>query len=355
MTTKSTLKMWALGLCAGVLLAPTTHAQNVTTPRGSQMAEVKQTVGLTEVSVKYSRPAVNNRDIWGALVPYDQMWRAGANENTVISFSNDVTVHGGTLAAGSYGLHMIPGKEQWEIVFSKNHTSWGSFSYKQEEDALRIMVKPEATTFNEYLTFDFDAVSNNSTTISLKWEKVKIPLKIEVDVNNVVLANMKNELRSLPGFSWQGWNAAANYCLQNDFNLEEALTFSDQSIRRNRNFTNVITKSQLLDKLGRKDEAKTFKDGAMSVATMNELNTYGYQLLNQNKNEEAIAVFKMNTENNPENANVFDSLGEGYFLSGNKELAIESFKKSLSLNPAANVKANSEKYLKQMGVEISPE
>ena len=128
-------------------------------PRASQHAVVTQRIGITDVSINYHRPLVNKRKIWGGVVPYGDVWRAGANENTTIAFSDPVSVEGKTLPKGTYGLHMIPGENEWTVIFSRNSTSWGSFTYDQKEDALRVAVKPQPAEFHEALTYDFDDTS----------------------------------------------------------------------------------------------------------------------------------------------------------------------------------------------------
>src|SRR5438067_5240186 len=134
------------------------HAQStiLDLPRPSQHAVVTQRIGVTDITIKYHRPLVNDRKIWGGLVPYGQVWRAGANFNTMISFTDPVTIEGQPLAAGTYGLHMIPNADEWTIIFSKNSTSWGSFTYDQAEDALRVNVKPATGDMHNALTYDFD-------------------------------------------------------------------------------------------------------------------------------------------------------------------------------------------------------
>src|SRR5262245_21034472 len=173
-----------LGLCASLaafgLLAGSAEAQfkngsqptELNIPRVSQRGSVTQRIGLTNITINYHRPAVGGREIWGKVVPYGKVWRAGANENTTISFTDDVTVEGKALAGGTYGLHMIPDKDQWTIIFSKNSTSWGSFSYDEKEDALRVTTKPQPVEFREVLAYTFDEVKPDSTTAALRWEKL---------------------------------------------------------------------------------------------------------------------------------------------------------------------------------------
>src|SRR5205085_1468643 len=155
-------------------------------PRDSQHATVLQKVGITDIKVNYHRPLVKGRQIWGKVVPYDAVWRAGANENTTISFSDAVSVEGKQLDAGTYGLHMIPGEKEWIVIFSKNSTSWGAFTYKQDEDALRVTVKPQPAEFREALAYDFDDIKDDSATLTMHWEKLGVPVKIWVNTKELV-------------------------------------------------------------------------------------------------------------------------------------------------------------------------
>ncbi|MDX2245657.1 MAG: DUF2911 domain-containing protein [Bacteroidia bacterium] len=351
-------------LFALMVFAGSVYAQGqLTTPDPSPKAFIKQRVGLTDISVEYHRPFVKGREIWGKIVGIyetDQLekgqtpWRAGANENTIVSFSTDVKVEGKVLAAGSYGLHIIPTKSEWTVIFSENTTSWGSYFYKVEEDVLRVKVNPGECSFHEALTFDIEPESNDAARIVLRWEKKEIPIKVAINTHEVVLANMRNELRGVQGFTWQGFNTAAAYCLKNNIALEEGLKWSDVAISREKNFSTLSVKSGLLSKKGETAEAETLMASAMELATNTELNNYGYELLNQGKLDAAIEVFKQNTERNPDDPNVFDSLGEGYVLrnaEGDKKLAIKALETSLSMNPPENVKLNSLRLLKQLGVK----
>jgi len=178
-------------------------------PRLSQRGTVSQRLGLTDITITYHRPEVGGREIWGKTVPYGKVWRAGANENTTITFTDDVSIEGKTLAAGTYGLHTIPDKDQWTIIFSKNATSWGSFSYDEKEDALRVTAKPQAADFREALTYTFEEVKPDSAAATLRWEKLAVPFHISVDVKAVVLRNVRYELRSVGGFTWGGYDEAA--------------------------------------------------------------------------------------------------------------------------------------------------
>ncbi|MFY0654585.1 MAG: DUF2911 domain-containing protein [Cyclobacteriaceae bacterium] len=358
--------------CMALLYIPATvQAQNVTQPRPvSPAAELKQTIGVSTITVNYSRPRVtnggNNRTgkIWGQLVPYgfeatsfvdgrNIPWRAGANENTIITLSDDVKVEGRNLMAGSYGLHMaVNSNNTATIIFSKNTSSWGSFYYDEKEDALRVDVKTESTSPTELLTYDFVQMGNNYGVLAMSWEKLRIPIRFEFDVHEIVVQGFRDELRSIPGFGWRGLQQAAAYCVQNSVNYDEALTWIDRAINNTINFNTLNTKSQLLAKMGKANESQKMMDEAVETANMGQLNFLGYQMLGQKKYDKAIEYFALNAKRNPKNANCWDSLGEGYKLAGDKKNAIKNLKKSLSMNPPANVKANSIKLLKELGVEV---
>ncbi len=219
-----------------LLLASLCPAQTVMLdlPRQSQHALITQRIGLTDITVNYHRPLVNSRQIWGKVVPYGEVWRAGANENTTVTFTDPVTIEGQPLDKGTYGLHMIPGENQWTVIFSKMSTAWGSFSYKQDEDALRVTVKPQTAEFHDALTYDFDDVKPDSTVVTLRWDKVAVPFKVAVKLNDTVDARIHEELRGLNQYYWESWDDVATYYLTNKINLDEALKDEDQSIKTGR-------------------------------------------------------------------------------------------------------------------------
>ncbi|MEQ1764719.1 MAG: DUF2911 domain-containing protein [Pyrinomonadaceae bacterium] len=342
--------------------------QDVTTPRPvSPAAEVKQTIGLSDVTVNYSRPrlTLNGVDrsgkIWGQQVPYglsnpgggtatQAPWRAGANENTVITFSDDVKIDGKPLQAGKYGFHIIVNDgDKATLIFSKTHTSWGNFFYDAKDDALRVDITTKVIPNTEVLTYAFEDMGNDFAVLALSWEKKKFPFKIEFDVHKIVLARFRDELRGLPGFGWQGFQTAATYCLNNNINLEEALGWADIAATRNKTFPTLSTKAAVLYQMGRQAESEKILDDAIASATMPQINAVGYQLLAAKRYAKAIEVLQINVKNNPTDANSFDSLGEAYKMSGDKDNAVKNLKKSLSLNPPAPVKANSEKLLRELG------
>jgi tetratricopeptide (TPR) repeat protein len=324
--------------------------QNLTLPDASQHAVVMQQVGMCEIKIDYHRPGVKGREVWGKLVPLDQVWRAGANENTTISFSKEVIIDGKKVPAGTYGLHMIPTENDWTIILNKDYRAWGSFFYKEENDFMRFKVKPQSADFQEWLMYTFDEVSPNSVTASLSWEKLKVPFKIEIDLHNQMLDEMAVQLTGIPGFFWEGWNQAANYCYVNGVELEKGLEWADRSIGITKNVTNTFTKALLLSALGKNDESSKLKAEAFINAQEDDVNTLGYQLLNGGKIDDAIEVFKKNTELFPESWNVWDSLAEGYMNKGEKQLAIENYTKALGMAPE-NQKERIKGTLAQLGAK----
>ena len=317
-------------LGASLLFAASAAAQPapLTLPQASPKASLTQTVGLTDVSITYHRPAVNKRTVWGDLVPYDEVWRAGANQNTTISFSSPVTVNGKPLAAGTYGLHMIPTSGDWTIAFSNVSWAWGSFSYDEKEDALRVSAKPQPAEFQERLSYSFDDPTEKSVEVALRWEKVRVPFTVEVDTPAVVVASLRKELRDLPRFGWQGWNGAAAYAMRNKVNLDEALAWVDRSIAMQENFNNLRTKAGILEAKGDAAAAGALRDKAMKIATEADINANGYQLMGAGKTDEAIEMFRKNVKDHPASWNVYDSLAEAYSKKGDKKLAAENYRKA---------------------------
>lgn len=310
---------------------------DVTTPRESQKASVMQRIGITDITVNYHRPGVKGRKIWGELVPFDDgkpiPWRAGANENTTISFTHDVSIEGKLLPAGTYGLHTIPSVNDWTIIFSKNSTSWGSYSYKESEDALRVTVKSRAGEFREDLIYTFENLKPESATLQFAWENVQVPINISVDVKKIVVENIRKELRGNIGFSWVGYNAAAWFCYENDTNLEEALKWADQSIAREARYENLDTKGQILIKLGRKVQGDSVMRESLEHATPATLYALGRQMLMEKKITDAKEIFDINTKKNPKHWTSFAGMARYFEASGDKDKAIKQVKKAKEVAP----------------------
>lgn len=306
-------------------IAGVVHAQSalMNLPRPSQDAVVTQKIGITDVTIKYSRPLVKGREVWGKLVPYGQPWRAGANENTTISFSDPVTIEGQPLAAGMYGLHMIPTDNDWTIAFSKMNHAWGSFSYDQAEDALRVTVKPTATDFHDALTYDFDDLKSDSAVITLRWEKLAVPFKVGVNVHDVVEASLHNQLRGRVQYEWQAWDDSANYLLAEKTDLDEALKYSDDSIKLEGRFENLMTKSQVLDAMGRRDDAIVAKNKALDKATVDQYYGYALQLQTQGKPDEAFAIYRNLAKKYPDHWRAHAAMARVYSNEGNYDKALQ--------------------------------
>lgn len=324
------------------LLASPAAAQNfrLVLPDASPRAQVTQTVGLTNISVDYGRPGVNGRQIWGALVPFDTVWRAGANINTVFTVTSPVMIAGQPLAAGRYGLFMIPGHEKWTVIFSKEANAWGHFSYAQSEDALRITVTPKPADMVERLQYTFDDPADKGVTVTLRWEKLAVPFPLTVDRDQVVLDSLKQQLRNLARFFPPAWSQAAGWAMANTKNMTLAENWADSSINIQPSFINLTLKANLVEARGDKAEAEKIRARAGAMATTEvEVNAYGYQLLGVKKFDEAIAILARNAKDHPTSANVWDSLGEAYLLKGDKAKGRENYQKALAIyTDAANRK-----------------
>jgi tetratricopeptide (TPR) repeat protein len=316
-------------------------------PRQSQHALVMQRIGITDITINYHRPLTNGRQIWGKLAPYGQVWRAGANENTTITFSDPVTIEGQPLEKGTYGLHMIPGENEWTVIFSKDANSWGSFSYKQNDDALRVKVKPAAVETHDALAYDFDEVKPDSTVVTMRWDKVAVPFKVSVKVNDLVTASIHRQLYGLNQYYWEGWDDAAGYFLANKINLDEALKYEDQSIQSDERYDNLLNKSKILDAMGRKEDAKVFHEKALDKANALQLYFYGRQLQGEKKQDEALAIFRSTAKKFPDYWTSHMGLARVYSAQGDFDNAVKEVKLSLADAPDSN-KPNLEGYVKKL-------
>ncbi|MCC6461878.1 MAG: DUF2911 domain-containing protein [Saprospiraceae bacterium] len=323
----------SLLLLARALPAQFLHAP----PSGdNQQSTVSQSMsGIATVTVQYNSPDVNGRQgrIWGRLVPYGQVWRAGANENTTIQFSTAVRVEGHAVPAGSYGLFMIPGETEWTVILSKANKAWGAFAYDEKEDLLRFPVKPEPAAFHEYLNFEFTLRQPDATVLALQWEELAIPFRIEVPaLQELVLESFKAQLKSEIGlFFWEGSHQAAKYCLDHDVALEQGLAWATQSVRIKAQFTNLITKSELLEKAGRSAAAKAAHELAFKMAGPNDLYYHGRSLLDQLQPDEAMTIFKQNYERYGDLYLTHLGLGRGYKAKGEYALALRHLQAALQL------------------------
>lgn len=346
-------------LAIGVLSLPALGQGITTPPNGdNQKSSVTQHIGLVKVTIDYSSPDVHapNGDdrrgkIWGTLVPYgltnlgfgtctECPWRAGANENTVFTVSHDVKINGQPLKAGSYGLHIIPMKdEDWTLIFSNNHTSWGSFTYDPREDALRVKAKPAKSEYHEYLTYEFTDRKPAQATVALKWEELELPWTIAVDnATDLYIARIREELRDDNGFPWQNWVAAAQYALQVQ-RTDDALEFAQRAVNftfiGQENFQTLSTLATAQEAAGKAAEAKVTRERALAHRTAGpfEIHMYGRQLLAQGKKDEALRVFELNAKRHPNAWPVHVGLARGYSAVGRYKDALKHAKLALAQAP----------------------
>ncbi len=240
-------------LTAALPLVPA-HA-DFTTPRVSPNASVSQTVGTTELSVKYCRPGVKGRTIWGDLVPWDKPWRTGANEITDFTTTDDIMVEGQALPAGTYGIVTIPSADHWVVAFSKQKDMWGAFAYDPKNDQLRVTVKPEAAPHQEWMQFAFDDLTPSSCTLALRWEKVRVPVTITVDVNAKVLKDARAAVAGAKADDWRTPYRAANWANDAGVAPEDVATWSAKALKVQENFSTLALAAKLDWKAGRKDSA----------------------------------------------------------------------------------------------------
>jgi hypothetical protein len=343
-------------------------------PSGNnQKAATVQFIGPVRVSIEYSSPKVHGPDgkdrrgeIWGKLVPYGLSnlgfgkgkpgpWRAGANENTVFEVSHDVSIEGKPLPAGKYGFHIIPGAEEWVLIFSRNSSAWGSFFYDQGEDALRVSVKPKKHDYREWLTYEFTTRRPDEATAELQWEELAVPWTVKVpNVNEIYLSKLRQELTTVPGFSYQGYDAAAQFTAQSGADLEQGLKWADAAINMpfigQTNFGTLSTKAQVLSKMGRNEEAAKIMQTAVKLpaATTIEIHQYGRQLLTEKKNAEALAVFQLNAERNGDAWPVHVGLARGYAAVGEMGKALEHAKIAAGQAPDPVNRQNLEAMVKDL-------
>ncbi len=361
-------------LAALVLSAPAARAQSITRPPDgdNQRASVSQWIGLVKVTVDYNSPDVHGPGgedraghIWGELVPYGLHdlgfnncktcpWRAGANENTVFTVSHDVQIEGQPLKAGAYGVHMLAGPDEWTVIFNNVSTSWGSFTYDEKDDALRVKVKPQKSAYHEWLDYSFTDRKPAQATCALQWENLAVPFTITVpNIHDLYVERMSRELRGSHWFTWTNFEAAAQYCLTNKTHLKEGLVFAQKAVSEpfvgSENFKTLSTLAQLQIANGMQAEAKQTIARAMSGGTPGAVETHmfarGLQL--SGSNDLAMDVFLTNAKRH---ANVWPvqlGLARGYATSGNTRKAVEHAKLALKQAPDEPNRKNVENLIKE--------
>jgi Protein of unknown function (DUF2911) len=227
----------------------------------SPAASVSQTVGLTDISVTYHRPGVKGRVIWGKLLPYDKVWRAGANEATIVSFSDDVTIAGKQVKAGMYAFFVIPRQGEWTVILNSDAKQWGAFRYDSTKDVVSFSVKPEAAPNEERLSYSFTDLTGSTVKLVLRWEKISLPILIDVNTD----ANFANAIKAAVAQPWQQYNNYAQYCLDSKTSWEKGMEAVEKSIAVNENASNLRTKAELLAQAGKGQEAIEVAEKAITV------------------------------------------------------------------------------------------
>jgi len=344
-------RFWfGLAFVTGALCAGSARAQLslFDLPRVSPHALVSQRIGLTDITVEYHRPAVRGRRIWGNLIPYNKVWRAGANENTTVAFSTRVTIGGRQLDAGTYGLHMIPGKPYWIIVLSRAYRSWGSFTYDPAEDAVRITVMPKTCPHQERLLYTVEDITDTSARVVMRWEQLQVSFEVQVNTPDVVVSSLREQLRGLQRFTWRGWYEAAEWCAHNNTNLDEALGWIERSIHMMPNFSNYMVKALLLDRLNRSDEAEPVREAALKTASEPEIVSFGTDLIMDGLVADAVTVFRKNASMHPDSWVAHDSLADAYLRQGKLKNAKREWKRALKLAPDATQRKRIQRILDKL-------
>jgi tetratricopeptide (TPR) repeat protein len=351
-------KLQVVLILIGLTASLAAWSQMTLPPSGNnQKSEVTQYMGLAKVTIVYNSPDVAGRPIYNTEIVHYGLknlnfaksteanpspWRAGANENTTITFSHDVTIEGQPLKAGTYGLHMIAGADEWTIIFSNNSSAWGSFSYTPAEDALRVKVKPVASEFNEFLTYDFTDRLQNSCTARMQWEKIAVPFKIAVpNGDDLYVKKLRDEMTSNKGFAWQNAVAAANYLANKKTNLDEAMEWLNSFTNPPRNikyFQILAAKGNVLKAQGKQAEADAVMKEAINLpdATAGQISNYGRSLI-KDRPKDAMVVFETGYKRFPGSSTALMGMARGYNANGDNKKALKFAQDALKAetDPAA--------------------
>jgi TolA-binding protein len=299
-------------------------------PQASPRARVEETFGITDVAVEYHRPAVNKRRIWGGLVPYDVVWRAGANESTLVTFSTPVKVEGQAVPAGTYSLFMIPSASQWTVVLNRFTGGWGTYAYDAGEDVLRVKVTPQAAEAQERLAYTFDDAKNDAVTLSMRWEKLRVPLKIEAETTKLTLAGIEGQLRGSLHWVPQAWTEAARFALRNG-ETDKALAFINHGMSLTPDAQSMRVKAAIVEKKGDPAQAKELRERAAALVPEASALNRGYELHFAKKYDEAIAFVNDYLAKHPSNFRAHSLLGMIHTAKGDAAKAKASFDKATSL------------------------
>lgn len=367
---------FAAGVAILTLLSAVAIAQSITLPPSgdNQKSIVTQYVGPVSITIEYNSPDVHGPTgadrrgkIWGQLVPYGMIdeafgtckecpWRAGANENTTFAVSHDVLIEGQPLPAGKYGLFMVADPSEWTLILSRNSSSWGAYSYDPAEDALRVKVKPAASEYNEWLTYEFIDRKPDRATVALKWEDLQVPWTVSVpNIADVYLTEIQKELRGFKGLSWQNWDAAARYALRNkrnDLSLQFARTGAGAGLPflGQENFNTLSTLADAQEANGLAADAAKTRQRALNhpTATAGSLHQYARQLLAQGKKQEAMKVWQINAKRFGDTWPVHVGLARGYSAMGDFKKALKHAKIAVRQAPDEQNRKSLEESIKKL-------
>ena len=336
-------------------------AQAISVPYGSSpTAEITQTIGLTDITVSYSRPRVIDGDldhtgkIWGNQVHYgfrkigfgyeqEIPWTAGSNKNTTITFEHDVKINGNKLSAGTYGFYMaIYENGNVTLIFSSNANSWESFWYHPDNDVLRVESQMEESPFTNSLTYSFERIEDNACELVFSWELKRIAINIEVDVHAIALASFEEDLKSMAGFGSEGPAAAARYLMEENIYLEQALIYAQWAINNGYTVGNLILKASILIKTGEEKELTKLLEEISNKANAWEMYFLSRDLITFEKPQKALDLLKITNKRHADESIAHLSLGEAYLANDQPKLAMQSAKKALELNPDQFVKSSVE-------------
>lgn len=332
-------------ICTGLISKGQFHTLKI--PKASNQVIETQTLGVTEITLNYHSPSVQERDVWNNpnVIPQNGdpiAWRAGANMNTTISFSTDVMINGNNLAKGTYGFHVIPRGETYDLFFAHNSNQWGSYYLDLEKDvSLTISVKSEECPHSEKLDYEFINWNEDEVTVALEWANRRLPFTVAVDINKTVIASFRSELRGINTYHWQAWNDAAQWCLSRNTNLEEALEWTNRSINggfngfaSNKNITNLTTKARILSRLDKDEELDAtvaeISDLEMSV---NEVNAFTIFLLRLDRAESALKTLNANIKRYPDAWFLKLNRGISYYYLDNKSKALKELNAVKGITP----------------------
>ncbi len=319
-------------------------------PQLSPRAVSAETFGVTDVEVSYHRPGVNGRHIFGGLVPYNVVWRAGANENTTVTFSTPVMIEQKALPAGTYSLFFIPGQPQWTVIFNRFTGGWGTYSYDAAEDVIRVKVTPQDAPMQERLLFTFDDGKADSVTLSLRWDKLRVPVRLTAETTKLTLDGMDQQLRSAMHWVPQAWREAAGYALRVN-ETERALGFINQSIAIGADGSNLRTKARILEKKGDAAAAKELRDRAAALSPETAFMSTAYELIGAKKYDEAIASLTRYAADHPTSWRAYGALGLAFASKGERAKADQLFERAMQLSPSQSERVEVQDLINDLGAE----